>query len=115
MKISIGSIVYWGIVRLALTIVLLMILYYYLDYGTWWLIGIVSLYIIVVHPIIIQYEMYREQNKLVLESSLCSSCRYFDVTAVLCTKLDEHPSEIYLPCEGMYWEPKSFENEYEKS
>lgn len=115
MKISIGSIVYWGIIRLTLVIVALWVLYYYIDYGTWWMIGIVSLYVVVVHPIIIQYEMYREQNKIVLESSLCSSCRYFDVTAVLCTKLDEHPTENYLPCEGMYWEPKMVESKNEES
>lgn len=106
-NITFGTIVYWGIVRLAITITILWVLFFYIDYGTWWMIGIVSIYIIVIHPIIIQYNLYREQNKKIIESTLCSSCAYFDETAVLCTKLDEHPRENYLPCEGEYWEPKS--------
>lgn len=104
-----GQIVFWGLVRLALTIIVLWILYFHLPYGTWWVLGIVSIYAVVVHPAIIQYDMFREKNKTIIESTLCSSCRYFNETAVLCTKLDEHPTEKYLPCEGELWEPKEME------
>jgi hypothetical protein len=108
-----GKIVFWALIRLALTIVVLWILFYYIDYGTWWVLGIVSLYVVVIHPALIQYDIFRESSKKIVDSSLCSSCKYFDGTAVLCTKLDEHPTENYLPCNGEYWEPKNYENEYE--
>lgn len=109
--LTLGSIVFWGLVRLAITIVGLWILFYYLDYGTWWMLGIVSLYVIVIHPAIIQYDMFKDRSKPIVNSTLCSSCKYFDETAVLCTALDEHPEENYLPCKGELWEPKNFENE----
>lgn len=108
-----GHIIFWALIRLALTITGLWILFYYIDYGTWWMLGIVSLYVIVIHPALIQYDLFKEKTKIIVDSSLCSSCRYFDKTAVLCTKLDEHPTENYLPCGGQYWEPRSFENDYE--
>lgn len=108
-----GYIVFWALIRLALTITGLWILFYYIDYGTWWMLGIVSLYVIVIHPALIQYDIFKEKTKPVVDSSLCSSCRYFDKTAVLCIKLDEHPTENYLPCGGQYWEPGNIENDYE--
>lgn len=108
-----GHIVFWALIRLALTITGLWILFYYIDYGTWWMLGIVSLYVIVIHPALIQYDIFREKSKTIVNSSLCSSCRYFEETAVLCTKLDEHPTENYIPCGGDYWEPGNLGNEYE--
>lgn len=106
-----GHIVFWALIRLAFTIIGLWILFYYIDYGTWWVLGIVSIYVIVIHPALIQYDIFREKTEPVVNSSLCSSCRYFEETAVLCTKLDEHPTENYLPCNGEYWEPKNYEND----
>ncbi len=108
-----GAIVFWALIRLSFTIVGLWILYYYMDYGTWWVLGIVSIYVIVIHPAFIQMDIFKEKAKPVIDSTLCSSCKYFDETAVLCTKLDEHPTENYLPCNGEEWEPKSFEGDYE--
>jgi hypothetical protein len=110
-SLTIGSIVFWALIRLAFTIVGLWILFYYIDYGTWWMLGIVSLYVVVIHPAIIQFDMFKEQAKPVMNSTLCSSCKYFDASAILCTSLDEHPTENYLPCKGELWEPKNYENE----
>ncbi len=108
-----GHIIFWALMRLAISIIGLWVLYYYIDYGTWWVLGIVSIYVVVIHPALIQYDLFREKSKSVIDSSLCSSCRYFEETAVLCTKLDEHPTEKYLPCNGELWEPKNFENDHD--
>lgn len=108
-----GSIIFWGIIRLALTIAGIWILYYYMDYSLWWAFGIVALYGIVLHPAIIQYRLFEEENKEVIDFTLCSTCKHFDKSAVLCLKLDEHPTKKYLPCDGEAWEPKSYEDRYE--
>jgi len=47
------------------------------------------------------------KNKKVIDSSLCSSCKNFDRSAVLCIKYDKHPTENYVPCDGVDWEPNS--------
>lgn len=67
---------------------------------------IFGIYGIVIYPAIVKYRHFQENNKPIITSTLCSTCRYFEKTAVLCTRLDEHPTEQYLPCEGLGWEPK---------
>ena len=64
-----------------------------------------SIYGIIIHPTIIHYKLFEEKNKEIIESTLCSSCKHFDKTAVLCMKYDKHPSLEFLPCEGVDWEP----------
>lgn len=93
-----GKIVFWVIIRLALTIIGVWALYYFLDYEYWWAFGIIAIYAVVINPAIIQYRIFEEQTKDIVEGTLCSSCKYFDKSAVLCTKLDEHPTKDYLPC-----------------
>lgn len=111
---NLGSIIFWGIIRLALTIAGVWILYYYLEYRYWWIFGILALYAVVLNPAIIQYKIFKEKNKEIIENTLCSSCKYFVADSILCLRLDEHPSKTYLPCEGEGWEPKSFEDKYEE-
>ncbi len=77
----------------------------YMNYATWWTCGIASLYAGILHPAIIHYRWYLEKNKNVLDASLCSSCRYFDRTAVLCLLHDSHPTSEFLPCDGLDWQP----------
>lgn len=65
-----------------------------------------SIYIVVIHPAVIQYKIFYEENKKVILDTLCSNCKNFDETAVLCMKYDEHPTEEYVPCDGIDWQPK---------
>jgi hypothetical protein len=106
-----GAVVFWTIVRTTILIPVLWILFGIMDYQLWWLVSFTSFYGVVIHPAIIHFRLFEENNKEVIESTLCSSCRHFDKTAVLCTKYDEHPDLNYLPCEGLDWEPVSRENE----
>lgn len=102
-----GEVVYWTIIRAAIVIPAVWILKDYVDYQLWWYIIIASIYGVIIHPLTIHYRLFEEKNKEVLESSLCSSCKSFDKSAVLCMKHDKHPSKDYLPCEGLDWEPDS--------
>jgi glucan phosphoethanolaminetransferase (alkaline phosphatase superfamily) len=110
-----GAIIYWGLIRIAIIIPVIWILNSYLDYSLWWSVSFLLIYGVVLHPAIIQYNLFKERNKDIIESTLCSSCKYFDETAVLCLKLDEHPTREYLPCDGLSWEPISVEDKNEES
>lgn len=74
------------------------------------MIGIMSIYGIVLHPAYIQYRFFLEENKEILNNTLCATCAHFDETAVICLKYDKHPTVNYLPCEGNEWEPKNNSN-----
>lgn len=103
-----GEIVFWGIIRAAVVIPLVWVLQGYMDYQLWWPVAFTCIYGIILHPAMVQYRHFLEKNKPVLEGTLCSSCRHFDKSAVLCLKHDEHPTRQYLPCDGIDWEPASF-------
>jgi glucan phosphoethanolaminetransferase (alkaline phosphatase superfamily) len=102
-----GEIIFWGIIRTAILIVSLWFSHNYVDYKFWWTITIISIYAVVLHPAFIQYQLFLQKNKPVLEDSLCSICKHFDETAVLCSKYDEHPEKNYIPCDKIDWEPKN--------
>lgn len=101
-----GTIVYWTIIRIAILIPLLWISTNYIEYKYWWIMVMMSIYGFIIHPAVIQYKLFREQHKEVITNTLCSSCKHFDETAVLCLKYDEHPTQEEIPCEGADWEPK---------
>lgn len=107
-----GAIVFWTLVRAAVLIPALIILHDYVDYQFYWIIGIAAVYGVIIHPAVVQYNLFREKNKDVIDNSLCASCKHFDESAVLCMKHDKHPTMDFIPCEGMHWELK--EGYYEK-
>ena len=102
-----GDIVFWAIIRIVILIPTLWLLFDWMEYKYWWMIGIMSIYGVVLHPAFIQYRLFLEKNREILHNTLCATCEHFDETAVICLKYDKHPTENYLPCEGMEWEPKN--------
>ena len=106
-----GEIVFWTIIRTALTIPAVWILKDYIQNPLWTIISFASIYGIIIHPAIIHYRLFNEKNKETIESTLCSTCTKFDKTAVLCILHDEHPTKDFLPCEGFDWEPLSTEKD----
>ncbi|HEX3074308.1 MAG TPA: hypothetical protein VHP30_11910 [Ignavibacteriales bacterium] len=104
-----GGIIFWALIRLAAVIFISWIAIDYVEYSFWFSASLLLIYGAVLHPAVIQYNQFREANKEVVESTLCSSCRHFDKSAVLCMKFDEHPAIDRLPCEGLSWEPKNDE------
>lgn len=106
-----GGIIFWGIVRTAILIPTLWLLYNVVEYRYWWWLVILSIYGVIIYPATIQYRLFQEENEELINNSLCSSCRYFDKSAVICLKYDKHPTLKYLPCEGLDWELKDIDYE----
>ena len=101
-----GDIVFWTIIRTAITLLAIWILRSYISDQLWLLIVIGAVYGIIIHPTFLSYKKFEAKSKEVINSSLCSTCKHFDPSAVLCLKHDKHPTENYIPCEGEHWEPK---------
>lgn len=101
-----GDIVFWTIIRIALFVPAIWVLKFYIDEQLWILILIGAAYLIVIHPAISAYRKFESKTKNIAESIICSSCKHFDESAFLCTKHDKHPTEEYIPCDGIHWEPK---------
>jgi hypothetical protein len=77
-----------------------------MDAQLWWMVSMAAIYVLIIHPAMVSHRWFEKHNKKVIESSLCSSCKNFDPSAVLCIKYDKHPTENYVPCDGVEWEPK---------
>lgn len=104
-----GETIYHAIIRTALAIAFSWMIKSSIDYMTWWLFTITVFVVGVILPTITKYREFIDENKNITEHSLCTSCSYFDKTAVLCLKHDEHPNENYLPCDGIDWSPAETE------
>jgi len=101
-----GGIVYWGLLRTAVVIILLWFSYDYFPERYYWIVFPVAVYVLVIHPIVSEYKKLIQKNMNVLNNSLCSKCKHFDSSAILCMRYDQHPSDDFIPCDGTDWEPK---------
>ena len=101
-----GDIIFWAILRTAIVIPAVWILKSYIDEQLWWIVTIAAIYGIIIHPIVLGVKRFEAKSKDILESTICSNCKHFDPSAVLCMKHDKHPTKDYIPCDGIHWEPK---------
>ena len=108
-----GELIFWTIIRVAILLPLVWLLKGYLDYQLWWGISIVAFYGVIIHPALIHYRLFNERNREIIEDTLCSSCEYFDKSAILCLKHDEHATIDFVPCDGIDWLPKSLDDKNE--
>lgn len=100
-----GGIIFWAIIRTAVLIPALWLMQGLMEYKYWWWFGIMVIYGVIIHPSVIQYRLFIEENKEIIRNTLCSTCKHFDKSAVICLMHDRHPTLKFLPCEGMDWEP----------
>ncbi len=105
-----GEVIFWTLGRIVIIIPVLWILEGYFHSEFWWTFGLLVIYGFIIHPAVIHYKLFQSKNKEIIESTLCSSCKHFDRSAVLCMLYDKHPTKIVLPCGGNDWEPKSIES-----
>lgn len=103
-----GEIIFWTLVRTVLVIPTVIFLLDIIDFRFWWILLFVSVYGIIIHPTIIQYKYFAQKNMDVIKNSLCSTCKHFDETAVICLKYDKHPTIENIPCQGKDWEYKIY-------
>lgn len=102
-----GEIIFWTIVRTAIIIPVIWVLHSYINFQFWGIVSLLAIYGAIIHPIIVYNKIFDEKNKDIIESTLCSTCKHFDKSAVLCMKHDKHPTKSFLPCDGLDWEPKN--------
>jgi hypothetical protein len=101
-----GDIVFWTIIRTAITIAVVWILKSHIDEQLWYLVTVAIVYGIIIHPTVMGLRKFDFKNKSVLDSTICASCKHFDPSAVLCMKHDKHPTVDFIPCDGIHWEQK---------
>lgn len=101
-----GEIVYKTLIRLALTLLGLWFSKVFFDEKFFWIVSILAIYLFVFNPAYLSYKKFIEDNQNIICNTLCSSCKHFNQSAVLCTKYDKHPKDNFIPCEGTDWEPK---------
>jgi len=109
--VTLGSIA-WGILLRSAIVIFLSFLFMSLieNRKIWW-ISFLVLWAFAAYPGWKQYLFYKKHLQDVSESTLCGKCVHFDETGQLCKLYDEHISEGYVPCGGVDWEPKPFEQD----
>ncbi len=109
--VTVGSIV-WGVILRASIIVVLSFIFiqFFRFTGYWWL-ALFVFWFAAVYPGWKQYQKFNDKIQDIEESTLCGKCRYFEPTGQLCKIYDEHITKNYIPCDGLDWEPKSFEDD----
>ncbi len=100
-----GEIVYKTLIRFVFVLLTLWFCKNIFDEKFFWIISVLSIYLFVFHPAFLSYKKFLDENKSVITNSLCSTCKHFNESAVLCLKYDKHPTEDFIPCEGTDWEP----------
>lgn len=101
-----GEIVYKILIKFGLTLIILWFLKNQFDEKYFWIVSALAIFFFVINPAYMAYKQFLEKNENIVSGTLCSSCKHFDTSAVLCIKYDKHPTESYIPCEGKDWEPK---------
>lgn len=101
-----GEIVYKTLIRFILILLTLWFSKTLFDENIFWIVSILAIFFFVFHPTFLAYKKFVDDNKNVITNSLCSTCKHFNESAVLCTKYDKHPTDNFIPCEGTDWEPR---------
>ena len=108
--ITTGSIV-WGIIlRSAIVLFGGYIVVRYFELFNYWWFFLFIFWIFAAYPGWRQFEKFKVRIKKIEETTLCGSCIHFDKSGQLCKLYDEHITRTYIPCEGLSWEPKSYED-----
>jgi hypothetical protein len=106
-KVTTGSVVLGAIFRTAVIVAITFFLKEKYDFENIWIITMFAIWGIGIFPAYKQYSSFHEKVEDLQETTLCGSCKYFESSGQLCSLLDEHVSDQYLPCEGQGWEPRN--------
>jgi Na+-transporting NADH:ubiquinone oxidoreductase subunit NqrD len=101
----VGEIIWYSLIRLFISIIFLWLTKSYWGEKYFFLIVLISLVVIVIYPAVKSYKTFIEKNKSIIEGSICSTCKHFNFSAVICMKYDKHPTSDNIPCNGTDWEP----------
>jgi hypothetical protein len=102
----VGAIIYWGLVRFALVLVLAWLLYSFVpNYGDWWMLFFIAVAVIVIYPAQLAWRKHISTIGQANQNALCATCRHLISREALCSVTDEHVRSDYTPCNGEAWEP----------
>ena len=107
-----GEVVFWTLIRIVIILPIVWLLKDRVDYNFWWTASLISIYLLIIHPALVKIKSFNEKNKDIIEGTLCATCEYFNESAVLCLKHDEHPTKEYIPCDGIDWSPAKDNKNY---
>ena len=99
-----GEIIYKTILRLLFVLFAIWFTKDFFDEIFFWIISLLGIYFFVINYSILSYQKFTEINNDIINNTLCSSCKHFDGSAVLCMKYDKHPTKELIPCKGNDWE-----------
>ena len=110
--VTTGSII-WGILlRTSILMLLTFIFISKYEYREYWWMSVFLIWLLAIYPGWRQHQIFQRKMEKFTDETLCGSCKYFDSTSQLCRTHDEHPTKSYIPCEGLDWEPKQFEDKH---
>lgn len=104
--ITTGSIVWGVLLRSFIIIIISVFIIQKFSMQEYWWGAFFLIWVFAAFPAYRQYQKFNQRMEDFQESTLCGSCRHFELTGQLCRLYDEHVSKNYLPCEGQNWEPK---------
>ncbi len=106
--ITVGSIVFAGLVKTAIVVPIIWFVVetYHLQY--YWMVALFVLFAVVAYPAYRKYDQFKEQSRRMSDDLICTKCKHFDSTGILCTIYDEHVSKQKIPCGGDSWEARGF-------
>jgi hypothetical protein len=111
--ITTGSIIWGALLRSSLIILIGFLFFDSFEMRQYLWILLFLLWFGAAFPAWHQYQTFEKRLKVVEEETLCGSCKHFDSSSQLCRIFDEHVTKNYIPCEGLNWEPKSYEEKNE--
>ena len=101
-----GAIIYWGLVRFALVLIIAWLLYSFVpNYSDWWMLFFIAVAVIVIYPAQLSWRKHVSTISRANQNALCATCRNLISREALCSVTDEHFRKNYTPCDGEAWEP----------
>lgn len=104
-----GSILFGAMVRLVLVVIIGTVSMEYFQLYDYWMVFVVIIFGFVFYPAYRQYVLFYGRMETLEQTTLCGSCKHFDISGQLCKIYDEHVSLTHIPCEGEDWEPLTYE------
>jgi hypothetical protein len=105
-----GSILFGAMIRFVLVVIVGLISMEYFGLYDYWMVFVLLLFGFVFFPAYRQYVLFYGRMEKLEQTTLCGSCKHFDISGQLCKIYDEHVSLTHIPCEGEDWEPLTYED-----
>lgn len=104
-RLTTGTIVLGALIRSSIIVLTTWWISSYWEFQQFWPLFAIMLVMIVFYPAYREMTMFSHEVESLQESTLCGSCKYFESSAQMCSRYDEHITQEHIPCEGMDWEP----------